>query len=289
MPAKSKSQKRFMSMVKAVQSGSLSSSDVSQSVRDAADSMKKKDVEDFVDTDEEGLPDKVEEISTSFDPEKRRSLRPGEFEIMKGRGDEQRWFYVNNEEDAKTLVALGRNWGYPTGITKSKAKSKLDKGYYINEDSVKGGLADKLDIDSIAEKHNVSVDQINKQVEMGTKIEREHTDSDKIAREIALDHLTEDPEYYTKLKKMETESRHIRISSLVPLSVLNEANADVSVYKVTSGANGKHIGWTAEFRDDNGQSRTIRYSDTNKGTVRGKIQNDARKMRLFVTSLNFVD
>jgi hypothetical protein len=27
----------------------------------------------------------------------------------------------------------------------------------------------------------------------------EHTDDEEIAREIAMDHLTEDPKYYTKL------------------------------------------------------------------------------------------
>lgn len=40
-----------------------------------------------------------------------------------------------------------------------------------------------------------------KQIRMGTKIEREHTKSNKIASEIARDHLSEDRQYYTKLKK----------------------------------------------------------------------------------------
>jgi hypothetical protein len=37
----------------------------------------------------------------------------------------------------------------------------------------------------------------------GMKVEREHTHNDKIAMEIARDHLTEDPQYYEKLAKME--------------------------------------------------------------------------------------
>jgi hypothetical protein len=38
---------------------------------------------------------------------------------------------------------------------------------------------------------------------MGDKVELEHTDNPVIARRIALDHLTELPDYYTRLKKME--------------------------------------------------------------------------------------
>lgn len=39
------------------------------------------------------------------------------------------------------------------------------------------------------------------QLSTGIQIEMEHTNDPKIAQEIALDHLTEDPEYYTKLIK----------------------------------------------------------------------------------------
>lgn len=39
------------------------------------------------------------------------------------------------------------------------------------------------------------------ELEMGKKEEMEHTDDPKIAEKIALDHLREDPMYYTKLKK----------------------------------------------------------------------------------------
>lgn len=40
----------------------------------------------------------------------------------------------------------------------------------------------------------------NKQVKMGRTVEMEHTKSPKIAQEITADHLTEDPDYYSKLK-----------------------------------------------------------------------------------------
>jgi len=40
-----------------------------------------------------------------------------------------------------------------------------------------------------------------KQLKIGTRVEMEHTRSKKLAREIAMDHLTEDPRYYDKLRR----------------------------------------------------------------------------------------
>jgi len=49
-----------------------------------------------------------------------------------------------------------------------------------------------------------------KQIAMGKKVESEHTKNKSMATEIAMDHLMEDPVYYTKLKKMEKKSSFIR-------------------------------------------------------------------------------
>jgi len=48
------------------------------------------------------------------------------------------------------------------------------------------------------------VDQ--KQLDMGIEVEMEHTNNREVAELIALDHLYEIPDYYTKLKKMEKEA-----------------------------------------------------------------------------------
>lgn len=56
-------------------------------------------------------------------------------------------------------------------------------------------------LEALAKKHDVSVDALKKQLEMGIKVEHEHTDDEDKARRIALDHLDEKPDYYTKLKK----------------------------------------------------------------------------------------
>ena len=46
-----------------------------------------------------------------------------------------------------------------------------------------------------------------KELAMGKEVEYEHTDNPIIAERIALDHLTEIPDYYTRLKKMEEEAK----------------------------------------------------------------------------------
>jgi hypothetical protein len=45
------------------------------------------------------------------------------------------------------------------------------------------------------------------QLKMGIAAEMEHTDDPKIAEKIALDHLAEIPDYYTRLEKMEKEAK----------------------------------------------------------------------------------
>jgi hypothetical protein len=65
------------------------------------------------------------------------------------------------------------------------------------EDKIPGGLADKKkpsDFDS-------------EKLKAGIKIEMEHTSDRNIAEEIAMDHLTEDSEYYNKLKEIEKYDR----------------------------------------------------------------------------------
>lgn len=45
-----------------------------------------------------------------------------------------------------------------------------------------------------------------KELEMGIKVEMEHTTNPLIAKRIAIDHLAEIKDYYTRLKKMEADA-----------------------------------------------------------------------------------
>lgn len=62
-------------------------------------------------------------------------------------------------------------------------------------------------IESIAKKHRLGVSFIENQLKMGIPIEHEHTKNKELATDIALQHLDEIPDYYTRLKKMEASAK----------------------------------------------------------------------------------
>ena len=62
-------------------------------------------------------------------------------------------------------------------------------------------------VDEIAKKHRLDISFIQNQLEMGIPIEHEHTRDKVLATDIALQHLNEIPDYYTRLKKMESSTK----------------------------------------------------------------------------------
>lgn len=58
-------------------------------------------------------------------------------------------------------------------------------------------------VEQLIKKYKVSESEIRKELADGVKIELEHTSDEKVAAEIALDHLSERLDYYKMLKKME--------------------------------------------------------------------------------------
>lgn len=84
---------------------------------------------------------------------------------------------------------------------------------FINEDLIPGGLASGMSLEDIARHHDPKgyydianiMPSLRKSLEDGIKIELEHTSSREIAREIAMDHLYEDPSYYKKLSAIEND------------------------------------------------------------------------------------
>lgn len=49
-------------------------------------------------------------------------------------------------------------------------------------------------------------DPDEQELKMGIEIEKEHTNDEEIAERIARHHLSEIPDYYTRLKKMEKDA-----------------------------------------------------------------------------------
>src|SRR6056300_134443 len=98
------------------------------------------------------------------------------------------------------------NPGHPQGsraIRTARDVLQTESARSVMEQAIiEGGHSlDDLDkptptVPELAKKHNVSVRQILKQLELGIEHEYEHTSDVEVAKEIALDHIADDPEYY---------------------------------------------------------------------------------------------
>lgn len=71
---------------------------------------------------------------------------------------------------------------------------------------LKGGKSDNLTLQDIADKFNISINNLKSELNKGKKVELEHTNDHKKALEIAMDHLSEFPDYYSRLEKMEKDA-----------------------------------------------------------------------------------
>jgi predicted nucleotidyltransferase len=97
---------------------------------------------------------------------------------------------------------------------------------------MKGGKADKLTLPQIAKKHKLPIEDLTSQFRLGIKTEMEHTDNKKQAKEIAMDHLAENPKYYTLLKKAKLEeaiSKALLMEEELPSKL--ETDIDIEYHK----------------------------------------------------------
>lgn len=70
------------------------------------------------------------------------------------------------------------------------------EGLYGN---VKNGLSQGMTLEDIAKKHKTDLPSLQKELIKGIEVEKEHTSSEEEARKIAMDHLVETPDYYSRL------------------------------------------------------------------------------------------
>ena len=75
-----------------------------------------------------------------------------------------------------------------------------------SHDDFEDGKSRGKSLSDIAKMHNVSLAHINEQVEMGLKVESEHTSNYLEQMQIVKDHLVENPDYYTILNKVGLEN-----------------------------------------------------------------------------------
>lgn len=84
-------------------------------------------------------------------------------------------------------------------------RTAKDIKQHMQEPVGEGELLDKPtpSIEQLAKRHGVDRSHIINQVKMGIEAELEHTSKKDVALEIALDHVLENPDYYTNLKFIE--------------------------------------------------------------------------------------
>jgi hypothetical protein len=87
-------------------------------------------------------------------------------------------------------------------------KNYLNRILNENEDlSTIDFQKDFLDVGKSNDNGTTEDDVDETELSMGIEIEMEHTINKELAKRIALDHLAEIPDYYTRLKKIEDEAK----------------------------------------------------------------------------------
>jgi hypothetical protein len=102
-------------------------------------------------------------------------------------------------------VAFAKGGDIPKRIKRTGASYKYGGKTMTDHEIYKkitgGHLAEGMTLTQIAKKHNVSVKELQNQVDMGMKAESEHTSSKREQMKIVKDHLYENPKYYSLLKR----------------------------------------------------------------------------------------
>ena len=104
------------------------------------------------------------------------------------------FFLDNPAPDDEVLHAWAEEQGYNVDDVEEIAYQLASKQANLET----GGKAPEAGVGE----ENVDPDELA----MGIEVEKEHTSDEEIAKKIALDHLAEIPDYYTRLKAMEAEA-----------------------------------------------------------------------------------
>ena len=104
-------------------------------------------------------------------------------------GEKSNHYYLFNPNDIKS--AIGNKGTFDKNNPSIRKSRIIVKSINLNG---------SVECQKLAKKHNVSVEHIKSQLDIGKKEEMEHTDRQFEARKIALDHLESNPNYYSKLK-----------------------------------------------------------------------------------------
>ena len=158
------------------------------------------------------------EVSHGYDPSDAfKSANNAKRMIKNGEEDEMEDDVVDGEMEEATGSGSAGGYSAPLfGTIKKESVSEMttssNAGSYIyanvKENKSKSGLSKGMSLKDIAKKHNKNYDEkyyekLQSELRKGISIETEHTGDVKMAKKIAMDHLVENPKYYTELKKFE--------------------------------------------------------------------------------------
>ena len=226
-------------------------------------------------------------------PQSPVAIQPGDkgFEIV-GKAY-NRWIgtFKDWTKGESKIINPKTNWAINSSPMSTKEIDKKMKNLYLKEDSekIQGGLSTGKDIYDIAKLHTrgtseESLDKmlkhLKKQLSKGKKVEMEHTIDPDIAGEIALDHLYEDPNYYSNLQRIEESMNNIKNysdfineSELLESEIVSTSPTDlpkpyetvkVSVVKQVTGAGSNQKVLKGALRFEGGPKGTIDYDLTAK-------------------------
>ena len=100
-------------------------------------------------------------------------------------------------------------------------------------------------VKQLALKHGVDITHIRAELEKGVRVESEHTSDPEIAKEIALDHINELPDYYTRLASVE-EGNKAQLG--IPA---NATDAELRKARKAGGKKGQRAHWLLNMRKGN--------------------------------------
>jgi hypothetical protein len=170
---------------------------------------------------------------------------------LKGEGDLEAWVQSKITKAAEYLDTVADHLSHGEDDTERKKE-------------VKEGFKGHKSVEEIAKKHKVSPSIIQKQLEMGMKVEHEHTTDNDEAMDIALQHLDEIPNYYSKLKKMEKVKEE--------WTELHDANGNTfaHVVDIIKGSDYKFKSFTQPINEDaveELESRLKKLDDTSYDSI----------------------
>lgn len=159
--------------------------------------------------------------------------------------------------------------------------SDYDDVAFLKENEIKGGKADKITtLDALydywAEKGYKSggiskslKKQLQQQINKGVKIEMEHTNDKEKATEITMDHLTEFPDYYDRLEKMENKGEKDLKLNETKLFIKQKLRKSLNEQQVKN-----IVGWRVGSSELNPKMGGIWFAETKEGA-----ENFAKSMR----------